>query len=99
MAAHVLALTVDLRVPAAGSLKAKRSVVKSVVETCRRRYGVAAAESDHLDSWQRAELVFAAVSGSPSHCEDVMDEVERYVWSVVDAEVLDVRRHWLEMDR
>jgi uncharacterized protein YlxP (DUF503 family) len=99
MAAHVLALTVDLRLPVAGSLKAKRSVVKSIVETCRRRYNVAAAESDHQDVWQRAELVFAAASGTPSHCEDVMDEVERYVWSVPDAEVLHARRHWLEIDR
>jgi uncharacterized protein len=99
VSAHVLALTVEVRIPAATSLKAKRSVVKSIAETCRRRFGVAAAETDHQDTWQRAQLAFAAVSGSPSHCEDVMDEVERYVWSISDAEVLAAQRHWLEMDK
>jgi uncharacterized protein len=95
---HVLALTVELRVPAAGSLKAKRSVVKSITETCRRRFAVAAAETDHHDTWQRAQLGFAVVAGTPSHCEHVIDEVERYVWSVGDAEVLDARRDWLATD-
>lgn len=96
VAVHVLACTVELRVPAATSLKAKRSVVKSITETCRRRFAVASAETGHHDAWQRAQVGFAVVAGSPSHCEDVMDEVERYVWSVGDAEVLETRRHWLD---
>jgi len=96
VAVHALALVVELRIPAAGSLKAKRSVVKSITETSRRRFAVAAAETDRHETWQRAQLGFATVAGTPSHCEDVMDEVERYVWSVGDAEVLDTRRHWLD---
>ncbi len=93
------ALTMDLRIPASGSLKAKRTVVKHVVETAKARYGVAAAEVGHQDQWQRAELGFAAVAGDPGHVEDVLDSVERFVWSHPEIEVLDGHRSWLDTAR
>ena len=95
---HVLALAVDLHLPECRSLKAKRSVVKSITDTCRRRYGVAIAETGHLQKWQRARLGVVAVASTPSHCSDVIDEVERYVWSVVDVQVIGSSRHWLEVE-
>ena len=54
MAVHVLALRVDLHLPASHSLKDKRAVVKTILEGARRRFQVAAAETDHHDRWQRA---------------------------------------------
>ena len=72
MAAHVLALTLDLHVPECRSLKAKRSVVKSVIETVRRRYGVAIAETDHQDTWQRSEVALAVVASSVQHAQEVV---------------------------
>ncbi len=93
---QVLALRVELHVPAAGSLKAKRSVVKSIVEAARHRYGVSAAEVDHQDTWQRAALGFATVSGSVAQATDVIDEVERFVWSNPEVEVIETERTWLE---
>jgi hypothetical protein len=94
--AHVLALTVVAHVPAARSLKDKRSVVRSVCESARSRFAVAVAETDHQDTWQRAELAFVAVSGTVRHCEDVIDGVERFVWSVPELEVLETQRRWME---
>ncbi len=94
----VLALRVDLHLPEVRSLKAKRAVVKPIVEGARRRYGVAAAETDHQDMWQRAEVGFAAVAGSHRHAEDVIDEVERFVWSHPEVQVLACERRWLEGD-
>lgn len=99
MPVHVLALSVELHVPASQSLKAKRSVVTSLVESAKSRFDVAAAETGHQDSWQRAQLGFAAVSGSAAHCTEVIDRVERYVWSTPDVDVLETDRHWLEIDR
>ena len=96
MASHVLAIDVELHVPASASLKNKRAVLKSILETARHRYGVAAAEVDHQDTWQRAGLCFAAVGGAASHVEDVVDEVERFVWSHPEIEVLSVERRWVE---
>jgi uncharacterized protein len=93
---HACTLTLDLHLPDSGSLKAKRSVVKHVVETCKSRFGVAAAEVSHQDRWQRSELAFAAVAGSPGHVEDVLDSVERFVWSQPQLEVVADCRRWVE---
>ncbi len=95
---HACALTMDLHIPASGSLKAKRSVVKHVVETCKARYGVAAAEVGSHQQWQRAELGFAAVAGSQGHVEELLDAVERFVWSQTDVEVVGSSRWWLETE-
>jgi uncharacterized protein YlxP (DUF503 family) len=96
VASFVVALDVELQVPQSASLKQKRSVIKSIIETARHRYGVAAAEVDHQDTWQRAGLCFAAVSGTAGHAADVVDEVERFVWAHPEIEVLSVERRWLE---
>jgi uncharacterized protein YlxP (DUF503 family) len=95
---HACALSMELHIPTSGSLKAKRAVVKHVVETCKARFGVAAAEVGFHDQWQRAELGFAAVGGSQGHVEEVLDVVERFVWSQPEADVIGVARWWLETD-
>ena len=92
----VLALEVDLHVPAAHSLKAKRAVVKPLVDGARHRFGVAAAEVEHHELWQRAGLGYAVVSADQAHASDVMDEVERFVWSHPEVEVVSMERRWLE---
>jgi uncharacterized protein YlxP (DUF503 family) len=98
VAVHVLALEVELHLPQCRSLKDKRAVLRSMTDGARRRYAVAASETDHQDTWQRAQLGFACVSGSAGHASDVMDEVERFVWSFTESEVVEMRRNWLEVD-
>jgi uncharacterized protein YlxP (DUF503 family) len=93
---HACTLSIDLRIPESGSLKEKRAVVKHVVETCKSRYEVAAAEVSYQNQWQRTELGFAAVSGSPGHVEEVLDAVERFVWSQPEVEVIAAGRYWVE---
>jgi uncharacterized protein YlxP (DUF503 family) len=96
---HACSLTLDLRIPDRRSLKEKRSTVKHLVDACRSRFGVAAAEVGYQDQWQRCELGFAAVSGSPGQVESVLDSVERFVWSHPEVEVVGTSRAWLEGDR
>ena len=91
---HVGALEVDLHLPACHSLKEKRAVIKPILDGCRRRYAVAAAEVGSQDKWQRAELGVAAVAGSPTHVTEVLDAVERFVWSFPEVEVVDADRTW-----
>jgi uncharacterized protein YlxP (DUF503 family) len=98
VAVHVLALTVDLRIPDAHSLKEKRSVVTTIVEGAQRRFRVSAAETGRLDDHQRAELAFVGVSGSATHTAQLLDSVERFVWSFPEIEVVDAGRDWLEVD-
>jgi hypothetical protein len=92
---YALAVEMELRIPAAHSLKDKRQVVKSIVESARRRFAVSAAEIAAQDSWQRAVLGFAVVASSAGTAERVMHDVEDFVWSYPDVEVGAVEQHWL----
>ena len=74
-------------------------MVKTILQGAARRYGVAAAEVDHQDKWQRAMLGFAYVSSTETHAREVLDSVERFVWSFPEAEVVDVRMRWQEDDQ
>ncbi len=91
---HAAALEVDLRLPHATSLKDKRAVLRSLLDGARNRYRVASAEVGHQDLRQRALLGFATVAGSPAQVTDVLDEVERFVWSFPEIEVITTEREW-----
>ena len=92
---YVASLTVDLRLRDVHSLKEKRSVVRPIVDGAHRRFSVAAAEVGHQDSWQRATLGMAAVSATASHARQVIDAVERFVWSFPEVEVIATERDWI----
>jgi hypothetical protein len=92
---YVGALEIEIHLPAAGSLKAKRPVVRHLVETSRRRFGVSASEVAHHDLWQRAALGFSVVAPSEAHAANLLDRVERFVWSHPDIVVISTDRHWL----
>jgi uncharacterized protein len=93
---YVGALEVEIHLPASGSLKAKRSVLRHLVETSRHRFGVSASEVAHHDRWQRAALGFSVVAPSVAHAEQLLDRVERFIWSHPEIEVISVARHWLD---
>ncbi|MGH9269361.1 MAG: DUF503 domain-containing protein [Acidimicrobiales bacterium] len=84
----------DLRMPAAHSLKEKRAVLKPIIEGARTRFRVASAEVDHHQVWQRAAIGVAAVGATVGHVTEVLDNVERFVWSFPDVEVLEAERSW-----
>jgi hypothetical protein len=94
----VASLTVELLIPSAHSLKEKRAAIRPILDGSRHRFAVAAAEVDHQDLWQRATLGFASVAGSAHHVRDVLDSVERFVWSFAEIEISSCRRDWLEQE-
>jgi uncharacterized protein len=69
----------DLRIPASGSLKSKRHVVKALTGGLRAKFNVAVAEVDHQDLWQRATLGVTCISESAFHAQKMLREIERYV--------------------
>src|ERR1700722_16862501 len=92
---HVVCCALDLRLPDVHSLKEKRAVLRPILEGSRRRFAVAAAEVDHQDRWQRATLGVATVSGFEAHAQQVLDAVERFVWSCPEVEGTGRPRGWL----
>jgi len=93
------ALAFELHLPDVHSLKEKRAVVRPIVDGARHRFAVSAAEVDHQDLWQRATLAMAVVSGTESQARDVLDAVERFVWSFPEIEVVDATLRWMEVER
>jgi uncharacterized protein YlxP (DUF503 family) len=83
------ALRLDLRIPACGSLKEKRHVVKALSSGIRSTFEVAVAETGYQDKWQRAELGVAAVSAEGYHLKKVMHSVERFVERWAEVEIID----------
>jgi uncharacterized protein YlxP (DUF503 family) len=95
---HAAAATFDLHIPASRSLKAKRAVVRPIVEGLRNRFHVSVAEVAFQDQWQRTRIGVAVVAGSDGHLREVLDRIERFVAGQPDAELLDVETVWLEPD-
>lgn len=72
----------EIFIPASGSLKDKRQVVRSIANAVRKKFNVSISEVDHLDLWQRSAFGVACTAGSASHCRDVLDEVERSIIAI-----------------
>jgi uncharacterized protein len=93
---HAAALRVELFLRECRSLKTKRSLVRPIVEGLRKRYRVSVSEVDHQDVRQRATVGIAAVASSHAHLVEILDEVERFLWSFPEVEILTVDRRWIE---
>jgi uncharacterized protein len=92
----VLALQAQLHLNDCHSLKEKRAVIRPILDGARNRFGVASSEVDFQDTWQRSSLGFATVGASTAHLTEVMDQVERFVWSHPEVAVLSMERSWIE---
>jgi uncharacterized protein YlxP (DUF503 family) len=94
----VLALSLELHLPACRSLKDRRAAVRPILDGVRHRFRISAAEVGFQEKWQRARLGFAVVAGTEGQAVEVMDNVERFVWSFPEVEVGAIERHWLDTD-
>lgn len=64
-----------LRLPGCRSLKEKRGILRRFLENARRNYGVAIAEIDAQDEWQRSVVEAAAVGNERAHLHSVLTKV------------------------
>lgn len=71
--------TVTLHLPGIGSLKEKRSIIKSLLERIRARYNVSAAEIGNHDIHGRATLGIAAISAAGDHAQRQIETVFRFI--------------------
>ena len=73
-------------------------LLKPIVDGLRSRFDVSVAEVAHHDTWQRCELGVALVSGDVAVVERLGDQIERFIWTASDTEVLETDRLWLDTD-
>ncbi len=89
-AARVAVGTVELHLPDVESLKGKRRALKGLKEKLRQRFQISVAEVDHHDSWQRATLALACVSGDSRHANEVISKAMDFLEDNVEGYVTDV---------
>lgn len=82
------AALIELFIPGAASLKDKRRVVKSFKDRLRARHGLAVAEVEAQDVWQRAVLLVSSASASESGARERLAAVRRQADGLNDAECL-----------
>lgn len=71
------------------SLKQKRAILRSLKDRLRGRHNVAVAETDHQDTWQRAELCAATVSTDRRRAEEVLSRADALVASEPRVRIVD----------
>jgi hypothetical protein len=85
------AYRIELFFPAAQSLKEKRSILNRT-KTRLAQLGLAVAEVDGQDLWQRSTLGVAAVSADAAYLDDLPDTIARVVERDGRASLLRVER-------
>ena len=75
-------LRITMHLPAAGSLKSKRHLLRSALDRVRARYPVAIAEVGENDTWQRSVVGVAAVGNDHAFVNELLDKVTGFVASV-----------------
>ncbi|UCH35776.1 MAG: DUF503 domain-containing protein [Armatimonadota bacterium] len=86
--------TLELEVTDSLTLKDKRQVVKGLLDRLRRRFNVAAAEVDHLDSPRFATLAICAVANDQAVVHSILEKAVDLVESEPRAALLS---HDIEM--
>lgn len=72
-------LWLEVQIPGARSLKEKRQVLSGLINRLRARYPVSVAEVGGQDTWQRAEIGVAVVSGDAGQARHVIERVRQHV--------------------
>jgi uncharacterized protein YlxP (DUF503 family) len=90
------ALRVELHLPSPQSLKAKRAILRPVVEGIKRLGSFSVAEVDHQDSWQRADIGVAIAARDGESLAVQIAKLRRYLDTRLEVEVLDIQVRELE---
>jgi len=76
---RVAICVLELHIPGATSLKAKRQVIKSLVQRLRNRFNVSVSEVGSQDLWQRAELGMAVICHNGAGADSIMEKLFAFV--------------------
>jgi uncharacterized protein len=90
----------ELFIPDSRSLKDKRQVLRSVIQTTGNKFNVSIAEVEYQDLWQRAAIGVSCVAESIGHCRKVLQEAEKLMakTAIGGAEIVDRSIHVVALD-
>ncbi|MCH8928920.1 MAG: DUF503 domain-containing protein [Candidatus Marinimicrobia bacterium] len=81
-------LQLDIIIPESNNLKEKRSTIKSIKETIRKRFNVSIAETGKLDKWSRSELSISKVSNEAKFIRQEFQKIQKYIESRYPVEII-----------
>ena len=84
-------LEVNLSIPAADSLKAKRMVLRSLKTRIHQHFNVSIAEVEDNDQWQSAVVAVVVVSNDRRFTNQVLSKVVNFMETFPDLIVEDYR--------
>ncbi|MDD4091761.1 MAG: DUF503 domain-containing protein [Smithellaceae bacterium] len=80
-----------LRIPASGSLKAKRSVLNQLIKRAQNEFNVSIAQVGMLDDHQFARIGFAMTGNEKRFVEGKVDHLLRFIEDLNVADVIDAK--------
>ena len=89
------ACTIELNLPGIASLKAKRSVLKSLIARLHKEFNVSAAEVDFHDVWQATTLGVVTITTSAVHAQNLLNNL--VTWIETHRPDLEVVDHYVEL--
>ncbi len=81
-------MTMDLHIPLSGSLKSKRSVLKSLKDRVRSRFNVSVAEVGEQDKWQRCLVAVSMICDDKAVISRGFEGIVRLVEESGDIQLL-----------
>ena len=83
---------IELHIPTTNSLKAKRQVIKSLVQRLRTRFNVSVSEVGGCqDLWQRAELGMAVICHNGAGADSIMEKIFAFVEEESSVDIISSR--------
>lgn len=76
---RVAICVVEIHIPGKTSLKAKRQVIKSLIQRLRNRFNVSVTEIGRQDLWQRSELGIAVVCHNRAGADSITDKILNFI--------------------
>jgi uncharacterized protein YlxP (DUF503 family) len=95
----IAAMTIELRIDHAQSLKDRRQVVRSLKEKLAHAFNISIAELDQAVTWQSATLGIVAISASRDYLAGQMQQIEdaaSRITSDLGAHIADIWWQFLE---
>jgi len=86
---HVGVLSLELYFASVGSLKGKRSILKSLLDRIRGKFNVSAAEIGELDKWQKSICGVSMIGNDKSFLDAALQKVVSFVEQQGDLELID----------
>ena len=87
--------TCEIFIYESNSLKAKRSVIKSIIEKSKNRFNISIAEVGENDKWQRSLIGFATVSNDKKVVDEILERVIQFFNTYSEIEIVNIEKEIL----